>query len=431
MATTIRAIGHEDRLSLVDHLDELRTRLIVSAIALAVAFGFCLWQNHALLHLINAPLSKQTEKQVAKGNGPLGQTALAQQAVLKIAHSTEGVVVALSAPSSGLPAATRAALAAEIPSLRAAVAKVPHTPEGNKPVTLGIGEPFTTTITVTLLFALVISLPVILFELYGFVLPAFSPKERRIAMPLLISIPFLFVIGVAFGYFVVLPAALRFFQNFNSSEFNVLVQAAPYYKFVATILLAMGLVFQVPVAILAATRVGIVTPKQLRHNRRYAVLACAAMAAFLPGDAVTLVLETVPLYILYELSILVASFVARRDAKRERAEAALASAGGGPAPGGAAGGGGVAPTAPVPSSPGGSGSGQPLGGSPAGDDAAVKDTGVQATASPPVGTPAAAGAAGSSTAVAGDTPGAGGGEPDDGVEPDVKQIIDHIDRELS
>jgi sec-independent protein translocase protein TatC len=256
MATTIRAIGHEDRLSLVDHLDELRTRLIVSAIALAVAFGFCLWQNHALLHLINAPLSKQTEKQVAKGNGPLGQTALAQQAVLKIAHSTEGVVVALSAPSSGLPAATRAALAAEIPSLRAAVAKVPHTPEGNKPVTLGIGEPFTTTITVTLLFALVISLPVILFELYGFVLPAFSPKERRIAMPLLISIPFLFVIGVAFGYFVVLPAALRFFQNFNSSEFNVLVQAAPYYKFVATILLAMGLVFQVPVAILAATRDG-------------------------------------------------------------------------------------------------------------------------------------------------------------------------------
>jgi sec-independent protein translocase protein TatC len=412
MATTIRAIGHEDRLSLVDHLDELRTRLIVSAIALAVAFGFCLWQNHALLHLINAPLSKQTEKQVAKGNGPLGQTALAQQAVLKIAHSTEGVVLALSAPSSGLPAATRTALAAEIPSLRSAVAKVPRIPEGNKPVTLGIGEPFTTTITVTLLFALVISLPVILFELYGFVLPAFSPKERRIAMPLLVSIPFLFVIGVAFGYFVVLPAALRFFQNFNSSEFNVLVQAAPYYKFVATILLAMGLVFQVPVAILAATRVGIVTPKQLRHNRRYAVLACAAMAAFLPGDAVTLVLETVPLYILYELSILVASIVARRDAKRARAEAAAAS--GGPAPGGASGPGGVVPTSPMPSSPQGPG---------------------QAAAAPSsVDSSGGAGSVGSAGDVAGSgaaTPGAPLAGADDGVEPDVKQIIDHIDRELS
>jgi sec-independent protein translocase protein TatC len=385
MATTIRAIGHEDRLSLVDHLDELRSRLIVSVIALAIAFGFCLWQNHALLHLINAPLSKQTEKQIAKGNGPLGQTALAQQGVLKVARDTEAIVLALSAPGSGLPSATRAQLAGEIPRLRADVAKIPKVPEGNKPVTLGIGEPFTTTITVTLLFALVISLPVILFELYGFVLPAFSPRERRIALPLLAAIPFLFVIGVTFGYFVVLPAALRFFQNFNSGEFNVLVQANPYYKFVATVLLAMGLVFQVPVAILAATRVGIVTPKQLRHNRRYAVLACAAIAAFLPGDAVTLILETVPLYVLYEVSILIASLVARRDAARERA----AAAGREDPPGGTSGPGGVMgppPSSPSPSSPAGS------------PDRPVEPS--------PVGT-------------------------DDGLELGVKQIIDHIDHELS
>jgi sec-independent protein translocase protein TatC len=115
---------------------------------------------------------------------------------------------------------------------------------------------------------------------------------------------------------------VRFFQNFTSGEFNVLVQANQYYKFAATVLLAMGLVFQVPVAILGATRVGIVTPKQLRKNRRYAVVACAAVAAFLPGDAVTLILETVPLYVLYEVSILLASFVERRDAARTRTEAA-------------------------------------------------------------------------------------------------------------
>ena len=322
MATTIRAIGHDERLSLVDHLDELRTRLIVSAVALAIAFGFCLWQNHALLRVINEPLSKQTEKQVAKGHGPLGQTALAQQAVLKVAHDTQAIVRALSAPGSGLSSATRAQLAGELPTLRADVGKIPRVPEGNKPVTLGIGEPFTTTITVTLFFALIIALPVILFELYGFVLPAFSPRERRIALPLLAAIPFLFVIGAAFGYFVVLPAAVKFFQNFNSGEFNVLVQANQYYKFAATVLLAMGLVFQVPVAILGATRVGIVTPRQLRKNRRYAIVACAVVAAFLPGDAVTLVLETVPLYVLYEASILLASVFERRDAARARAQAA-------------------------------------------------------------------------------------------------------------
>ena len=124
-----------------------------------------------------------------------------------------------------------------------------------------------------------------------------------------------------FGYFIVLPAAVRFFVNFNASEFNNLVQANQFYKFAATILLAMGLVFQVPVAILAATRVGIVTPKQLRHNRRYAIVACAAVAAFLPGDFVTLLLETAPLYLLYEVSILLAAFVGRSDCKKRRREA--------------------------------------------------------------------------------------------------------------
>jgi sec-independent protein translocase protein TatC len=312
MATAIRTIGHEDRLSLVDHLDELRTRLIVSAAALALVFGVCLWQNHALLKIINRPLNRQTQKQVQNGNGPLGQTALAQQAVLKLAGEEQALVRTLSAPGSGLSPSTRARLAAQIPRLQAAVARVPRVPEGNKPVTLGIGEPFTTTLTVTLCFALVISLPVILFELYGFLLPAFTPSERRIAQPLLAAIPCLFAAGVLFGYFVVLPAAVRFFQNFNSGEFNVLVQASQYYKFAATVLLAMGLIFQVPIAILAAARAGIVTPRQLRRNRRYALVACAVIAAFLPGDAVTLVLETVPLYVLYEASILVAAFVERR-----------------------------------------------------------------------------------------------------------------------
>ena len=113
-------------------------------------------------------------------------------------------------------------------------------------------------------------------------------------LPVTFAIPVLFIAGVAFGYLVVLPAALHFFQNFNSSQFNVLVQASQYYKFAATTLLAMGLLFQIPVAIIAVTRAGLVTPKQLRHNRRYAVLACGLVAAVLPGDAITMLLETCP-----------------------------------------------------------------------------------------------------------------------------------------
>ncbi len=326
MATAIRTIGHEDRLSLVEHLEELRTRLIVSGVVLAVVFGVCLWQNHALLHVINRPYEREKQGQVAKGEGPTGQAVLAQEAVLKVSGDVQSIVRILAAPDAHLPAAVRAQLTAQLASLRAATARIPPAPPAEKLTTLGVGEPFTTTLTVVFFFALIISLPVILFELYGFVLPALQPSERRAVRPLIAAVPFLFATGVAFGYFVVLPAALRFLVNFNSSEFNIIVQANPYYQFAATVLLAMGLVFQVPVVILGATRAGIVTPKQLRKGRRYAIVACAAVAAFLPGDAVTLILETVPLYILYEASILMASFVVRRDAARGGAQAAAGSA---------------------------------------------------------------------------------------------------------
>ncbi|HEX3510663.1 MAG TPA: twin-arginine translocase subunit TatC [Solirubrobacteraceae bacterium] len=320
MARAIRSIAHEDRLSLVDHLDELRKRLIVSGAVLAVVFGVCLWQNHALLNVVNKPLNKQTRKQVSRGEGTVGQAVVAQQALLKVASDTEAALAALARPGSGVGARSRAELAPLVASLRADVAKIPRTSPGEKPATLGVGEPFTTTLTIALYFALIIALPFILFELYGFVLPALKPEERRAVMPLLTAVPFLFAAGVLFGYFVVLPAATRFLVNFNSSEFNVLIQASQYYRFAATVLLAMGVFFQVPVVILGATRADLVTPRQLRKGRRYAIVACAAVAAFLPGDAITLVLETVPLYLLYEASILVASFVGRprRGAREER-----------------------------------------------------------------------------------------------------------------
>jgi sec-independent protein translocase protein TatC len=319
MAVAVGHIGHEDRLSIVDHLQELRGRLIVSLAAIALAFGLCMWQNHSLLHVINRPLERQTQKQVRAGNGPLGATYMVQQSARTVATQLQLVVSTLERPGSGASPATRASLRGVTPRLRQAIARLSAPPQGDKPVTLGIGEPFTTTIGVALIFALILALPIVLYELYGFLLPAFSPQQQRIATPLMLAIPLLFVAGVMFGYFVVLPAAVRFFQNFNSGEFNVLVQANQYYHFAAVTLLAMGLVFQVPVAILVATRAGIVTASQLRHNRRYAILACGAVAAFLPGDAITLVLETVPLYLLFEASLLLAMIVDRREQRRLRA----------------------------------------------------------------------------------------------------------------
>ena len=303
----------------MDHLEELRTRLIVSGVAFAVVFGVCFWQNHALLQFINRPLNKQTEQQVLRGEGPARSDLAGPEGSARSRQRYAKGDWACSQRACQRPVCRDQGAACRH-DLQAAgeCRKDPAARAGNDPMTLGPGEPLTATLTVALYFSLVIALPVILFELYGFVLPAFNPSERRLVMPLLFAVPFLFAAGAAFGYYVVLPAAVHFLQNFNASQFNVLVQANQYYKFVLTILLAMGLSFQAPIVIVGAVRAGLVTPRQLRHQRRYAILACAVIAALLPGDAFTMVLETVPLYLLYEASILIASVVARRTRRATR-----------------------------------------------------------------------------------------------------------------
>jgi sec-independent protein translocase protein TatC len=128
--------------------------------------------------------------------------------------------------------------------------------------------------------------------------------------PLLGIASLLFIVGVVFGYFFVLTAAVKFLQNFNSDQFNILLQARDYYKFAVLSLAATGLVFQLPVAILALTRLGIVTPQFLTRNWRYAIVLLTVLAVLLPGtDPVSTMIEAVPLYLLYALSIVMARFV--------------------------------------------------------------------------------------------------------------------------
>lgn len=303
-ATTLkRPIGHEDRLSLVEHLDELRSRLIVCASVLLVAFTVCAWQNGALLSILNDPLERATETSLKKGRGLPGQLQKTQLAVRAIGVQNAEVARALADPELGLSAAARARLAASSRAAAAAIADMPIT-KGNQPVTLRVGEPFMTTITVALYFSLLFALPLILYQLYAFVLPAFRPEERKVALPLMSMVPVLFYAGVTFGYFVVLPPATQFLQNFNSDSFNVLVQANDYYKFAVLALAGLGLLFQLPVAILGATRAGIVTPMQLRKNRRYSLLVIAVVAMLLPGtDPITMLISMAPLLFLYEASI--------------------------------------------------------------------------------------------------------------------------------
>jgi sec-independent protein translocase protein TatC len=237
MPRRVRAVSHEDRLTLVEHLDELRARLLVCLAVFGAALALCFWQNNLLLEIAGRPLPENHDRLI----------------------------------------------------------------------TFGITEPFTTTLTVSVYAALAISLPVLLYQLYSYVLPAFSAAERRVIMPVLLMFPVLFLAGLAFGYFVVMPAAVNFLLNFNDTQFNVQVRARDYYSFFSTTVLACGLLFQMPLAILAVTRLGIVSVEQLTSNRRYAYLIIAIVAAALPGvDPVSMLIEMVPLLVLFELSILLA-----------------------------------------------------------------------------------------------------------------------------
>ena len=313
MASTAlrRPVGHEDRLSLVDHLDELRSRLIVSVIALVVAFSVCFAFNGTLLDIVNKPLEHETQKNVDRGRGPLGEIKKVGDGVKGVGRSVDGSLAVLSRPDSGLPKATRAALTRQRAELAAQLKQLPHI-TGNKPITLGIAEPFGNTLIVSLYFAILLAMPFLLWQGYAFILPAFSPEEKRVALPLLMMIPFLFLIGVAFGYFLVLPAAVRFLQNFNADNFNILIQGRDYYRFAALTLVAMGIVFQVPVGILALTRFGVVTVQKLRSYRRYAFVLCFVLATPLPGvDPVSMIIESLMLYVLYEVGILLSSVLVR------------------------------------------------------------------------------------------------------------------------
>lgn len=311
LGRALRSVGHDQQLTLVDHLDELRTRLIVSLLVVGVAFGFCFWQNARLLQIVNAPLAHQTTQQIRHGDGPLGQAYTTQRSARDLAAQVSALVGVLS--SSATTGADRTALSQIGTAVKRDIRRLSAPPQGDRPITLGLGEPFTTTVTVSLIFALIVSIPMLLLQAFNFLMPAVDPVARRRSRPLLIAVPGLFLAGVAFGYFVVLPAAIHFLQNFNSGQFDVLVQASLYYSFAAKLLLAMGVVFEVPVLVVAVTQSGALTTRQLRRGRRYAIGACAAVGAFLPGDAMTMLLETVPLYVLYEFGILISTLLERRQ----------------------------------------------------------------------------------------------------------------------
>lgn len=243
-------VSHDDRLSVVDHLDELRTRIIITIGAFVVAFALCFWQNNLVLDIANGPL-----------------------------------------------------------------------PAGKELLTLSVAESFMTTLTISAYAAILITMPVIVFQVFSFVLPAFRAEERRLALPMMILMPLLFIAGVVFAYYIVAPVAVKFLVEFNADQFNVQLRARDYYSFVLMTILALAIVFQVPVVMVALTRLRIVSVKQFKEKRKIAYVIIAVVAAALPGtDPITMLIEMVPLLVLYELGLVLASVLGTPRSGKDRAE---------------------------------------------------------------------------------------------------------------
>ena len=319
MPKVLRPIGHEDRLSIVDHLDELRSRLIICLVALLVAFGVCWWQNHALLNLLNRALPHNSSVTTSQGLGSVPSQAV----VARNFYLSQAAADRLAATSPGLSDAARQAYArAAANAQRAALVLPDSVSTQEKPITLGVGEPFTTTLTVAAYFALLFTLPLLIYEAYAFVIPALNPNERRVATPLMMVAPALFLSGVVFAFVIVLPPAVHFLQGYNHEQFQVLVQAKQYYSFEIVTMLAIGLAFQLPLGLLGLHRIGIINGSTLTRHWRYALIIIAVIAAAMPGaDPVTTGLETLPLVILFLASIVMLKIADRRAAARAAAEA--------------------------------------------------------------------------------------------------------------
>ena len=312
MAKVLRPIGHEDRLSIVGHLDELRTRLFVCLGVFLIAFGFCFWQNKPLLKVLNRSLPLSPKTTANHLSGLTNDTVIAAHYMSQIA---EQFGVLANSPDQKAP--DRKTFAALQRDARGVALALPQKDPQRLPITTGVGEPFTTTLTISAYFALMFSLPLILYQAYAFVLPALNPQERRVALPLMLAAPALFVLGVLFSFFLVLPPAVKFLQGFNNQSFDILLQAKPFYSFEVMTMLGVGLAFQLPIGLLALQRLGRINGDTLIHQWRYAIVIIAIIAAALPGpDVVTTGLETVPLLLLYAVSIVLLKIVDRRALAR-------------------------------------------------------------------------------------------------------------------
>jgi sec-independent protein translocase protein TatC len=251
-----RRLSHGEEATLVEHLDELRSRLIVCLLAIVPAFAVTYFFHEQIMNWLTGPL-----------------------------------------------------------------------PDDKKLVTLGVSEPFTTSVKVSVIAAIAVVLPVLLWQFWSFFAPAVEEHHQRIVLLLVAFASGLFVCGVLFIYYIVLPRALEFLTTYDDQFYDIQIRASYYFTFVAWLLLGGGLAFLLPIVVLGLVRLRVLSSRTLRQNRRIALVLLLIVAALLPTvDPVSLAIEFIPLALLYELSVWLSVLMERRWRRDWEDEFAEASA---------------------------------------------------------------------------------------------------------
>jgi sec-independent protein translocase protein TatC len=238
-----RRLGHGEEASLVEHLDELRTRLVVSLAAVGLAAGVAFIFHSRIVHWLVQPLP----------------------------------------------------------------------PSKQQLMTFSPIEPFSTSMKISIYAGLLVALPIVLWQLWSFLAPAVEEDMQKVVARFVAFSAALVIAGIAFAYWIVLPPALHFLTNYDDQLYDIQIRAKDYLGFVTVTFLAVAIVFQLPIFILALVRLRVLTAERLRRNRRTGYVVCVAIAVLLPSvDPVSLVLESVPLLILFEGSIWLSVLFERR-----------------------------------------------------------------------------------------------------------------------
>lgn len=246
-------VGYDDRVSLVEHLSELRNRIVISAVALFVGVIVAVVFNNRVFDLLLGPLTR----------------------------------------------------AAKLGNLPESVTKI---------ITFSPAEPFLVSLKVWTYVGVILASPVVIYEFWAFVGPAFAPTRRRQLIPIVAACAFLFLGGIAFGYLVVLPRGLAWLLGFNGDYFQVQNRASDYFSFAAWFLVAFGAVFELPLVLVILVQLQIIHTRTLRKNRRIAIvlLAVLAMVATPSQDAFSMLAMLIPLLLLFEISIVIGRVIERR-----------------------------------------------------------------------------------------------------------------------